>query len=178
VDLGLGTGAVPDERGAITHELAPLSDLGRRDPALGQAPEGQHGAQVLGVAHVVLDPAIAPVVPERMGQVDAGAEVLEDVGRPVPAIGGFQDHLGLGPGGGHGLGELEGLARDPHAAEDLDSKSRRRRCPAAFFLAGIIRHRYYPMKEMKQLPPADVLELMLVFVGALTERAVVIPVRY
>jgi hypothetical protein len=34
------------------------------------------------------------------------------------------------------------------------------------------------MKEMKQLPPADVLDLMLVFVGTLTERAVVIPERY
>jgi hypothetical protein len=34
------------------------------------------------------------------------------------------------------------------------------------------------MKEMKQLPPADVLDLVLVFVGALTERAVVIPERY
>jgi len=34
------------------------------------------------------------------------------------------------------------------------------------------------MKEMKQLPPADVLDLMLVFVRTLTERAVVIPERY
>jgi hypothetical protein len=57
-------------------------------------------------------------------------------------------------------------------------KSRRRRCPAAFLLAGIIRQRYHAMNEMKQLPPADVLDLMLVFVGALTERAVVIPERY
>jgi hypothetical protein len=33
------------------------------------------------------------------------------------------------------------------------------------------------MNEMKKLPPADVLDQMLVFVGALTERTVVIPVR-
>jgi hypothetical protein len=33
------------------------------------------------------------------------------------------------------------------------------------------------MKEMKQLPPADVFDLMGVFVGTLTERAVVIPER-
>jgi hypothetical protein len=59
-----------------------------------------------------------------------------------------------------------------------DSKSRRRRCPAAFLLAGIIRQRYHPMNEMKQLSPADMLDQMLVFVGALTERAVVIPERY
>jgi hypothetical protein len=34
------------------------------------------------------------------------------------------------------------------------------------------------MNEMKQLSPADVLDQVLVFVGALTERAVVIPERY
>jgi hypothetical protein len=47
----------------------------------------------------------------------------------------------------------------------------------AFFLAGIVRQRYLPMKEMKQLLPADVLDLTLVFFGSLTERAVVIPER-
>ena len=119
VDLGLGTGAVPDERIAITHQLAQLSNLWRGDPALGQPPESQHGGQVLGVAHVVLDASVPPVVAERMGQVDVGAEVLEDIGRPVPAIGGFEDHLGLGPGSGHGLGELEGLADEALGAEHL-----------------------------------------------------------
>ena len=119
VDLGLGTGAVPDERVAIAHQLAQLSDLWRRDPALGQAPEGQHGGQVLGVALVVLDASVPPVVAERVGQVHVGAEVLEQIGRPVPAIGGFEDHLGLGPGGGHGLGELEGLADEAFGAEHL-----------------------------------------------------------
>ena len=44
--------------------------------------------------------------------------------------------------------------------------------------AGKVREWYHPMKEMKQLPPADVLDLMLVFVGALTERAVIILERY
>jgi hypothetical protein len=119
VDLGLGTGAVPDERIAITHQLAQLSDLWRRDPALGQAPQGQHGGQVLGVAHVVLDASVPPVVAERMGQVHMGAELVEQIGGPVPAIGGFEDHLGLGPGGGHGLGEFEGLAHDALCAEHL-----------------------------------------------------------
>jgi hypothetical protein len=42
----------------------------------------------------------------------------------------------------------------------------------------MIRQRYHPMNKMKQLPPADVLDLVLVFVGALTEWAVVIPERY
>ena len=47
------------------------------------------------------------------------AELLEHIGRPVPAIGGFEDHLGLGPGGGHGLGEFEGLADEAFGAEHL-----------------------------------------------------------
>ena len=42
------------------------------------------------------------------------------------------------------------------------------------FAARIIRQGYRPMKKMKQLPPADVHHLMLVFVDAVTERAVVI----
>jgi len=45
---------------------------------------------------------------------------------------------------------------------------------AAMFAARIIRQGYRPMKKMKQLPPADVHHLMLVFVDAVTERAVVI----
>ena len=107
------------EAEAIAHELAQLTDLGRSDPAFGQAPEAQHGGKVLGVALIVLHPPVAPVVAERMGQVDMGAEVFQDVGRPVPAVGGFEDHFGLGSGGRHGLGELEGLAQDLLDAEDL-----------------------------------------------------------
>jgi len=75
---------------------------------------------------VVLDPAVAPVVPERVGQVDVGAALLEDVGRPVPAIGGFEDHLAFGPGGCDGLSELEGLAQDLLDAEGLGHPMDRR----------------------------------------------------
>jgi hypothetical protein len=48
MDLALGAGAVPGERVAIAHELAPFSDFGRGDPGLGQAPETQHGGEILG----------------------------------------------------------------------------------------------------------------------------------
>ena len=54
-----------------------------------------------------------------MGQVHVRAGVLEDVGRPVPAIGGLENHLGFGPGGCDGLRELEGLAQDLFDAEGL-----------------------------------------------------------
>ena len=64
---------------------------------------------------LITGPASSPVVPERMGEVDVGAEVLEQIGGPVPAIGGLEDHLGIWSGFCHGLGELEGLARDAHA---------------------------------------------------------------
>ena len=119
VDLGLGAGAVPDERIAIAHQLAQLSDLWRRDPALGQALQGQYGGQVLGLAHVVLHASVPPVVAERMGEVPVGAEVLEKISGPVPAVGGLEHDFGLGPGRGHGLGELEGLADEAFGAEHL-----------------------------------------------------------
>jgi hypothetical protein len=45
---------------------------------------------------------------------------------------------------------------------------------AAMFVARIVQEGYRPMHKMKQLPPADVHHLMLVFVNAVTERAVVI----
>ena len=45
---------------------------------------------------------------------------------------------------------------------------------AATFAARIIRQGYRPMKKIEQLPPADVHHLMLVFVDAVAERAVVI----
>ena len=49
--------------------------------------------------------------------MDVGAELLEEVGRPLPAIGRLEHHLGLGAGGGHDLGELERLAHDALAAQ-------------------------------------------------------------
>ena len=68
---------------------------------------------------VVCDVSVPPVVSERVSEVHVGAEVLEQVGGPVPAIGGFEDHVGLGPGNGRGLGELEGLADEAYGAEHL-----------------------------------------------------------
>jgi hypothetical protein len=108
VDLGLGTGAVADERVAIAHQLAQLSDLGWGDPALGQTAQGQHGGEVLGVADIILHASVPPVIAERMGEVHVGAELLEDIGRPVPAIGGLEDHLGLGPGRRHAWASSKG----------------------------------------------------------------------
>jgi len=107
------------QREAITDELAQFSDLRRGNPALGQAPEAQHGGQVLGIALVVLHPPIAPVVAERMRQMHGGPEFLEDVGGPVPAIGGLEDDLRRLACFGHDLSQLEGLAHDLPTGEHL-----------------------------------------------------------
>ena len=48
-----------------------------------------------------------------------GAEALEYIGGPVPAIGGLEHQFGLGPGSSHGLGELERLADEALGAEHL-----------------------------------------------------------
>jgi hypothetical protein len=98
--------------GTETLDAAPI-----RESHMG--PDAQHGSQVLGVALVVFTRRVPPVVPERIGQMDVGAEVLEQIGGPVPAIGGLEDHLGSLAGYCHGLAELEGLARDEHTAERL-----------------------------------------------------------
>jgi len=45
-------------------------------------------------------------------------------------------------------------------------------------MTGIIRQRYCPMKGFEQVASADVLHQMFVFVGVVTERAVVVPEAY
>jgi len=117
VDLGLATAAVAHQAQAITHELSQLPGLRRGDPTLGQAPQPEHRGEVLGVALVILYPAVPPVVPKGMGQMDIGAELFEEIGRPIPAVGGLQYHLRLGSGLGHRFCEFERLTRDAHTAE-------------------------------------------------------------
>ena len=55
--------------------------------ASARRPSRKQVGEVLGVAGVVLHPPVAPVVAERVGEVDIAAELLEQVGRPVPAVG-------------------------------------------------------------------------------------------
>ena len=131
MDLGLEVRAQVDELAPVADELADLSELWRGDPGLGQASHAEQIDQVGGVVLVVLHPPVAPVVPQRVGQVDRGAALLEDVSRPVPAIGGLEDHLrvlsGLGQLDGQGLGvvvdadRLEGLARLSSPDDDAAS---------------------------------------------------------
>jgi len=95
VDLGLEARALVDELGAIADVLAQLAQWRWSDPCLGQAAQPQEVDQVGGITLVVLDPPLTPVVPERVGQVHGCPALLENVDRPVPAIGGFEHHLGM-----------------------------------------------------------------------------------
>jgi hypothetical protein len=63
--------------------------------------ESQEIGQVLGVTGVILHSAVAPVVAERMSQVNLAAELFEQVGRPVPPITRFNNYLGVLAGAGH-----------------------------------------------------------------------------
>jgi hypothetical protein len=98
-----------DELLALAHQFAELPDLGRGCPSFWKATHAQQVDEVFGVTLVVLHPAIAKALDaERMSQVDLGAALVEDVDRPVPAVGGLEDHLGprtrLGQFSGQGDG--------------------------------------------------------------------------
>jgi len=41
-------------------------------------------------------------------------------------------------------------------------------------MTGVVRQRYLPVEEVVQLPPADVVHLMLVVIRAITKRTVVV----
>ena len=75
--------------------------------------------EVVGVADVVLHPAVVPVEPERVGEVDVGAELVQDVGSPVPAAGGLEDDLGVLAGRCDHLGEGDRVVVDADRLEAL-----------------------------------------------------------
>ena len=68
---------------AVAHQLPQLTDLGWGDPGLGRLAEAQQVDEVGGVTLVVLHPPVAPVVAQRMGQVDPGAALGQEIGGPV-----------------------------------------------------------------------------------------------
>ena len=124
VDLGLEVRAEVDELGPVTDVLTELTLGWRGDPGLSQASQAQQVDQVGGVALVVLHPPVAPVVAERMGQVHGAPALLDHVGRPVPAVGGFEDHLGVLAGLGQLGRQGNRIVVDPDRVERLS-------CPVA-----------------------------------------------
>lgn len=119
MDLGLEARAQAHELVAVADQLPQLAHLGRGDPGLGQAAQAQEVDQVGGVTLVVLHPPVAPVVAERMGQVDPGAALGEEVGSPVPPKCRFQNHVGFFAGGGHRLGHGDRVVVDVDLGQQL-----------------------------------------------------------
>ena len=98
VDLRLGRGAQRRQLGPVADQLPQLAHLRRGDPALGQIVPAQPVGQLGGVPHVVLDAPGVPVQPQRMHQMHPGAVRLQQIGRPIPAVGALQGHLRVGAG--------------------------------------------------------------------------------
>ena len=86
---------------AVADELTQLSHRRRRDPSFGEFVQAHAVEQLLAVPVVVLHPAVAPLEPGGVHQSDLGAEALQDVDGPVPAIGRFDGHVRLRAGVGH-----------------------------------------------------------------------------
>jgi hypothetical protein len=98
MDLRLRRGAQRGELGPVTDQLAQLPLLSRGDERFGQITAAQPVGQLGRVAHVVLDPPGVPVQAKRVHQMHPGAVGLQQVGRPVPAIGRLERHLGIRSG--------------------------------------------------------------------------------
>ena len=97
-DLGLQPGTKPDQLEPIADYLPGLPDLRRRYPRLRQPAEPEQVDEVVGIPLVVLHPAMPPIVPQRVSQMDPGAHLLEHIRRPVPSERRFQHDLRLRPG--------------------------------------------------------------------------------
>ena len=112
--LGLEAGADVHQLGPVAHQLSQLSELGRRDPGLGELAQTHAVDELATVPVVVLHPPPLPGLAQTGGvhEMHGGAELLEHVDGPVPAVGGLDGHLGVGPGVGEGLGQAHGTVVD------------------------------------------------------------------
>src|SRR5664280_2953694 len=112
----------PDQLGPVPDQLTQLPCGRGCDPRLGQASHPQQVRQVLGVANVVLDPAVLKGLdPQRVGQVHVGTTGLQRVHSPVPPVGGLQHHLRALTSPGHHRRQPLHVIDDPHRLEHLTS---------------------------------------------------------
>ena len=91
--LGLESGAQFNELGPVAHQLPQLTRRRRCDPGFGKSADAEQIDEIIGVPLVVLHSSLAPVQPRRRCEVDVGAEGLQQIDRPIPAIGRLDDHF-------------------------------------------------------------------------------------
>jgi hypothetical protein len=115
---------------------------GRRgDPRLGQPAHSQQVSQVRGVSFVVLHASVGETLDsQRVCQVHLGTQLLQHVDCPVPAVGGFQHHLGVLTGLGDLLGQRDRVVVDAYRLQPL---------------AGISRHPHQHAASAVQVDPYD-----------------------
>ena len=97
--LGFQPGTQRDELGPVAHQLAEFPLVRGSDVSLGQPTHPQQVRQIGRVTHVVLHPPIRETLhPQRVRQVDLGANALQHIDRPIPAVGRFEHDFGVRPG--------------------------------------------------------------------------------
>jgi hypothetical protein len=95
VHLGLEPRSQRHEFCSVPDDLPQLAESRWRDVGLGEPSQAQQIDEVLRVALVVLHPPVAPVVAERVGEVQVGAHLLQEIGEPIPSITSFENDLGM-----------------------------------------------------------------------------------
>jgi hypothetical protein len=118
--LALAVRAHRDQLCAVANQLPQLPGGRRRDPPLRESAHPQQVGQVVGVAEVVLHPAVLERLhPQRMRQMDLRTRAAQRVHRPVPPVGGLQHHLGRLAGPAHHRVQHVHVAGDAGRLENL-----------------------------------------------------------
>jgi hypothetical protein len=119
VHLGLEPRSQRHQLGPVAHELPQLPQLWWGDPRLGQVVTAEAMGDLGGVPLVVLHPPSGPVQTRRVHQVHRGATGLEEVHRPVPAVGCLQGHLRVGARFRQGHPQCHRIVVHPHGGQLL-----------------------------------------------------------
>nr|WP_257033172.1 hypothetical protein [Streptomyces sp. 1331.2] len=120
MDLRLQSGSQGDALGSMPDQLAQLAYGGRGEIGLGQAAHPQQVGKIPCVPHIVLHAPVGEALDaERVRQVDGGAGGLEHVRGPVPAVGGLQYHVRVGPRLGDLKGQRHGVVVDPDGLQQF-----------------------------------------------------------
>ena len=118
VDLAAQTRAQLAQLDAVTDQLAQLAEFRRRDPRLGQPSQTEQVREILSVAFVVLDPALAPGVAQRMSQMQQAAQLCDHIRGPVPAVASLHHDFSVRHDLAERRGQRQGLVADAPTIQD------------------------------------------------------------